>query len=691
MELDEFRTTLINAVRERVENWHDEVEMEAAFVYEAASRLESAEEFQDFIPCAFSGTGTRNRKLKVSGYEIDEADASIRLLISEYDGTISPDTLTLSRAEIIFGHLRSYVEEAVAGRWDNSTADEKDEASGLAETILTRQGSISRYRFYLVSDSLLSERVREIAETEINGIPVEYHIWDISRFFKVSKSLLGAEAVDIDFTQFYPGGIPCLKGSHSDDLDGYLCVIPGNVLAGIYDKYGSRLLEGNVRSFLSARGEINRDIQRTIKDRPEKFFFFNNGISATASAANVIETSEGLRLCNATYLQIVNGGQTTASLLLAKSKGQADLNNVHVQMKLTVVRSGESEVLDEMIMSIAKFSNRQNKVSEADFFANDPFHRKMETRSRRIAAPATGGAQYQSYWFYERARGQYVNETSKMTRAETDKFIREHPKNQVVTKTDLARYENTWLMLPHIVSTGAQKNFKRFAENVKAGRESGQQDLFDSDTYFREAIARAITFRATERLVTSASWYERGYRANIVTYAIAKLADMLLREAPGRMVSLENIWKNQEISPEMRLQLDLVARAVAEIITSPPLANMNVTEWCKKEACWTQVLNHPISLTKAFLGELLSREQARETHEIRAADAALSAVMTVISLKGPYWMTLEKWGKQNNLLYGKELDLVKSASNRMPTWIPTDKQAKYLLDIRDRLMVAGFV
>ena len=158
-------------------------------------------------------------------------------------------------------------------------------------------------------------------------------------------------------------------------------------------------------------------------------------------------------------MQIVNGGQTTASIYNASQdkKMPADLTKVYVQMKLSVISSPEN--MDEIVPRISAFANTQNKIQLADFSANDAFHRRVEELSRTIWAPAQNGLKPVN-WFYERARGQYADMLSReSTTLRRKQFKETHPS---FTKTDLAKYENTWDQLPFYVSEGAQKNFRRF-------------------------------------------------------------------------------------------------------------------------------------------------------------------------------------------------------------------------------------
>jgi len=700
-DLETFRSDFLDAVRMRVPEKYDSEELNFAFVSEVAARLSDAEEFQDFIPCHYSGIGYRGKKIRVDGYEVDDVDDSIRLLITDFNGGNEPETLTKTRAESVFSQLKAFIEESASGKIWSSMQGEAVQISELSGLIEQKHASrddgthaISRYRLYLITDTSLSDRLKDLPTGDIDGIPVEFHIWDIGRLKEVSSSLLGTEELEIDFTEFVKGGLPCLRASQTDDYEGYLCVIPGGALAKLYDRYGSRLLEGNVRAFLNTTVKVNRGIQATIRKEPDRFFIYNNGISATATLADVETTEDGSRLRSARYLQIVNGGQTTASLHVAMRKDKVDLNGISVQMKLSVVRAKNTEMLDDLIQNIAKYSNSQSKVTDADFFSNHPFHRAIERQSRTVKVPASEGAQFNTYWFYERARGQYLNEQSKMSVAQKRAFQREHPRSQLINKTDLAKYENSWLKLPHIVSRHAQKNFLIFAEHVgKAYGADGKK--FDNDVFFKEAIARAILFKFVEKMVSQAkdTWYKGDYRAQIVTYTIAKLADMIEQQAKGRVLNLRTIWAKQGISNALSAQLEAVAKFVTNAITAPPVAQMNVGEWCKKEECWEKVKELKTFLSLDVRSELVSAEEASsqqvDAQSQAAEDSVINAVMEVVRLSEEgCWPRLSDWAKKFSPIFGVESDLVRTACRK--GWIPSDRQAVKLIQVLRRMEQAGF-
>jgi hypothetical protein len=636
------------------------------------------------------GIKDKRLKLRVDGYSYDDADSSMKLLIGDYRGNEEIPTLTQTEAVSQFTRLKSFVSESLTGQL-HPELEESSPAYALAGDIHRHRDSITRFRLFLVTDASLSSRTKDLPEESLSNIPLEFHIWDITRFHRAFESASGRDDLEIDFRSFTQHGIPCLKASQvTEEYDAYLCVIPGAILADLYDRYGSRLLEGNVRSFLGVRGSksVNSGIRTTILTKPAMFFTYNNGIAATVSNAEISRNGEGLFITAVKDLQIVNGGQTTVSLSMTRRKEKAELGEIFVQMKLSIV---PSDYANDVIPKISRCANSQNKVSEADFFSNHPFHIRLETHSRRIWAPAKTGSQHESHWFYERARGQFLNEQLKLTPAERRKFLRQNPRDQLMTKTDLAKYENAWRCIPHIVSLGAQKNFRHFAEYIEALWNKSESDF--NEEYFRNTVAKAIIWRLTERLVTRQPWYQNGYRANIVAYSIARMSQLANEIENGKTLDLRHIWSQQTISQALEMQLSIITEAVFKTIVDPTREVENVTEWCKKELCWKRVENLKIQLIPKLKMELVEKDElkrsAREAKTIQKIDGGIESQSVVVSLGQPYWQKLLIWSKDRNFLSPGELSVIRVAAN-MPRMVPSEKQSKWLLNIRVRSEEEGF-
>ena len=371
--------------------------------------------------------------------------------------------------------------------------------------------------------------------------------------------------------------------------------MPGKLLAQIYGLYGARLLEQNVRTFLQARTKVNQGIIRTIEESPGMFFAFNNGLTATAAEVELSQAANGgLGVSAMRDLQIVNGGQTTASILYAQDRDKAVLDEVFVQMKLSVV---DSERISDVVPLVSRYANTQNRVSEADFFSSHPFHRELERISRMTPAPARAGSLVSTKWFYERARGQYRDRQAYGTASERRRFEAEFPKDQMMQKTDLAKYQITFECEPHVVSKGAQKCFLEFADRMSKTWVKRHLDI--NEEYFRRAVAKAITFRWTDRMIGRSDWYQenRGYKANIVTYTLAWLINHLERERRSTL-DLARIWKLQEVPDELQVALAELAPRIAAVLKNPPASVKNVSEYAKQQACWSEIARTEFPLSE---------------------------------------------------------------------------------------------
>ena len=553
-----------------------------------------------------------------------------------------------------FRRLSNFLERSLDEGFRNNL-EESDPAFGLADLIAARWPSVSRVRLFLISNRVLSSRIDGREAGELQGVPITYSVWDLGRIHRYATSGQEREDFLVSLDEF--GGPLALLPAHMEvaDYESYLAVIPGSQLARIYDRWGARLLEQNVRVFLQARGKVNQGIRNTITNNPEMFFAYNNGIAATAESVETVQSPDGLLLTGMRNFQIVNGGQTTASIHAALRNKEMDLTRVFVQMKLSIVEPTRAM---EIVPKISEYANSQNRVSAADFFSNHPFHVRVEGFSRRLFAPSKDGSFRQSKWFYERARGQYQDARGGLTEAERRRFDLEYPKKQVFTKTDLAKFLNVWREKPHVVSGGAQKNFADFAASI--GREWNSNSDGFNEMFYREAVAKAIVFRSVEQLVTEQPWYQGGYRANVVAYAIAKLAyDMAQRR---ESINFDRIWRAQEISAGLREALVVAAKAARDVIVDSPESMRNVTEWAKQQACWNRVMRLDVEWPQTLGRELLSSTDWEDTKRDAVKDQkvlnGIEAQTMVVQAGGVFWGDVNAWGVAKGLLSPYETDIL---------------------------------
>ena len=666
----------------------------ASFVAEFARYLQEAEYLMDFTASYFEGIGKRNRRLRIDGYAYDEFDKTMSLIIADYESFDDERVLGLTQAKQLLDRLVYFVDDA-----QNSPLHREIEMSrssfDLIGMLREKRLEIRKYQLLIFTTATVSTRITLLDSNDIDGIPSECQIWDIERLFKVCGSDAGRQIIEINFKELLADGIPCMEasGTTTDDFKSYLCIIPGVLLADIYDRFGSCLLEGNVRSFLSTKVAVNKKIRTTIMQKPERFFAYNNGISATAMNVQIDSTPHGQFLISANDFQIINGGQTTASLSSARFKDKADLSKIYVQMKLTVIEKTREEEATGLVQDISRSSNSQNKVSDADFFSTHPFHVRMENCSKRLYAKAVGGSQYETIWFYERARGQYLQNQMRLTTAQKKKFLLQHPKNQLITKTDLAKVRNTWNLLPFIVSKGAQTNFTEFAQKTSEEWNESDDGLLFGDKYYQESVALCILFRYTESMIPSQPWYQQGYRANIVTYTIALLHKLVQIQFPGKDLDLMGIWSRQTVPEPVKQVLVELSELVYEKLTDEKRAVENVTQWCKREGCWESVKGILYSLPSDVENSLIGKEEmrvaAREAKQDQRIVTDAEVMTKIIQIDPDQWRNAFAFAAVKRLVNPDEVTAMRVAT-QIPAKMPTPIQCKKLLIVLDRLYEEGF-
>lgn len=653
-----------------------------AFLEKVGEILDEAGELGSLDLCYHEGKFER-KSIQVDAYNWDSTDEEgvFSLVICDFAVSDEPEAIGGPDIKRLLTRLVDF-SKAARSRDFREGLEETSCVFALSDLLVRVWKKISKIKLILVTNRINKAKNDAIPVGTIGGIPVTSNVWDLSRIERFVSSGQTREDLVIDFAEDFGEPVPVLKASFEGaPLDSFIAVIPGTQLAAIYDKWGARLLEANVRSFLQARNKVNRGIRDTIRDDPSMFFSYNNGLTATAEAVEIAETSDGLLMMSAENFQIVNGGQTTASIHAARKLAPEQLGSVFVQMKLTVVPSGRAE---QIVPLISEYANSQNKVNAADFFANHPFHVRMEEFSRRVLAPAGDGQYRETKWFYERARGQFADERARRSPGERKKFDAEYPRSQFLTKTDLAKFENSYRCLPHVVSLGAQKNFAELAKAI--GGEWGKREGHFDEVWFRRLIAKAIIFRSIEKLVPSQSWYEGGYRANIVTYAFAKLvADAETRK---KLVDLDQVWRLQGVSAALEKACLAAAEAANGIITSPPAGVRNMSEWAKKQGCWAKLEKADVVYDSDLGDALVDPEDARSAQRGERKDKAITsgveAQAEVVQLGGEYWARLLAFGQSIRKLSPREVGILQACS-KIPAIIPSEKQCLIAVDVADRL------
>lgn len=576
-----------------------------AFIGEFIHELIELGDLNDFEFCE----NPKHIGAYIHGFNIDTNEnteaITLNLIVTDYDQRAELENLNYTELSLWFKRLLKFFKESYNHEFSNKL-DPSTEVYRLADYIDVYKDKIEEVNLFFLSEREISKNLnKDLQREEFENINIKYHLWDISRLYKLKTSGLSREALEIDLANQYQQYLECLPAHIGDTaLQSYLVICPGDILADLYNDYGSRLLEQNVRSFLQAKGGVNKGIRNSILKEPEYFFSYNNGITATASDVEILIKDGRVCISKIVDLQIVNGGQTTASLAKAKIKDKADLSKIFVQMKLTKVSHEQSE---KIVPRISQYANTQNKVNLSDLSANHPYHIKIEELSRKMWAPPAKNTLRDSGWFYERSRGQYNEMLSGSNRV----LLKiKYPKNQLFTKTDLAKYMMVWDHTePKWVNMGAQKNFNKFSEYIIKNWKSMEVQGEINEYYFKKIVSRAIIFKETEKLVTSQPWYTNGYRANIVIYTLAYLSYYLKNK--NKILDYLKLWKEQSLTSVFQEVLVELTREINIILISPnPVRTTNnISEWAKKDACWGTILAETKKLNNCikdeFINELL--------------------------------------------------------------------------------------
>jgi len=603
------------------------------------------------------------------GYLIDEDDQRVDLITVIYRG--ATDAPQLTKAEVAQHQVQ-------AVRFFDLSIANKLPVAGLRPSqnaMVSRLQAVARHitdvRVFILTDGVIADAASEGPSKDT--CTFKYEVWDLRRVYRCMLAGLPYESIRIELEGRTKEPIECLRMPCSDaDYEAYLCMLPGTLLNELYNEFGSRLLELNVRSFLQVTGAVNRAIRTTINSEPHRFLAYNNGISATAEAIEVQNTSGGLALKALCGLQIVNGGQTMASLHRAAKIDRAQLSQVYVQAKITVI---PPSLIDDLVPKISRYANSQNKVSEADFSSNDPFHVELQRLSEVTWVPGE-----RSRWFYERARGQYQVARARegATPAQKREFEKKVPPANKITKTDLAKYTNSWDQLPHVVGRGAQKNFVDFMDRLRVRY---GKDWKPDQAYYRQSVAKAMLFKLCEKIARDIEF--PAYRANAVTYTIAYLSHRVVGN-----LNFEQIWQQQAVSEAVSAALrDWMPKIYEEIVTSA--GTRNVTEWCKKEACWDMVRSLDLAVPDSLRSELSDIQPvpnvgAAASQQISFEDR--ERIARIMKVPAGQWLDIHGWGSRTGSLKGWQCGIALTLSGYASgNWekIPSAKQAKHALDIID--------
>ena len=628
------------------------------FTRYAIDLLKANGEVDNVIVAYDEETNPGRKSHKVNAFSISDDYTSVSLFVTIYKAQKTIQSLSEKEVSDAIKLVSNFYIKAAQEDYVNRLTDSA-EIVGCAQVLGKDdefKDNAQQIKIYILTNGIFSGKLK--TDKGLGGLQLTCKMIDLDRLCEMSEEQ--SQPIFVDFESLgYK--VPCITGAEDNDLyQAYIAIVPGACLADLYETYKVRLMENNVRQFLQFTGKINKGIKETIEKEPEMFLAYNNGIAATASDIELDRTGKFIKSVKG--LQIVNGGQTTASLYHVKDTNKdVDLSRILVQVKFSIVRNEER--YDEIVANISRCANTQNKVSESDFSANREELIRLETWSRSVMTEPSSTRPTSTFWYFERAKGQYKNFRLKegFTKQAESQFDMKYPKEQVFTKYDLAKYENCYgethflvkingidcddYIGPHTVCMGNEKNYAVFLKH-------NMPKLSEIDNiYFEDLIAKAILFKeADKRYGTKQHGEPIGeIKKSVVPYAIA-----LLYHITEGQIDLYKIWMRQEVSTELSNFLYELMKQINKFILSYE-GVARYEELAKKKSLWEDVKSHTWSYNlKDIKRDLIDPnnppKRVSKSKEEQERILAEECRIMISNVPIEIWERIALWGKESECL-----------------------------------------
>jgi len=570
-----------DSIMDEVGSLGSEVNLSSALLKVFEPILVEQGDTQEIHLVSHEDTTGRNR-CKFDGFclndSVDRVDLFISFLVEE------------ENAQIGWSEIEKVAQKAARTLRYASNGDFErfeGEAQDTVVTISKEMGLRKTGRIFVITNGIIRNPDTFIENESIEGFKLSIEAYDLVRFDRLNSSTSSLDDIYIDFESIFGKGLPCVEEKNPNkDYSSFLAILPGDLVFDLFEKFGPKLYEYNVRSFLQARGKVNKGIRDTLINEPDKFLAYNNGIVATASEIEIETEYSHPIIKSVRGLQIVNGAQSTASIHRAKKVDGADLSNVSLSAKFTLLKG---ELNENFVSNVSLYANSQNNIQIADLSANNPILIGIERLSEITWCPGE-----QSKWFFDRARGSYqmAQFQAGTTKSKREKFKEECPPNQVIKKTDISKVFNCWDLKPHYVAAGAQKNFSNFMADLK---DAGYKDWEPDKEYYVKLVALIIIYKAIEKEIRAQKF--PAYRSTIANYLLAFLS--LKAETS---LDFDYIWQNQSISEAFQREIRRLAPIIDKSIRKAAGA-LNVTEYAKKEACWNEIQSTDYAMPSGSIPE----------------------------------------------------------------------------------------
>ncbi|MGV3705092.1 MAG: AIPR family protein [Arcticibacter sp.] len=604
MEISEFLTYRNDLFDEAKDE--DGYITESGFINICLPSLSDAKliESDDYTDCYFF---LKQENVKINGYKINESEERLQVFVVNEESlrlNASTEDLLISHRNYYdsqFSKATRFISKSIKKHLDDELQDSSTVKSlinfisssslGLAQidvieiflisatATVEKRGSEPQPKLLEFEDESITVTVTNADRTgRKKEISVFKRLIDLNFLYNVLISQGNREVLEIDFERLFGQGIQAIKAADEQHFESYLCVLPANILSDLYRRYSTRMLEKNVRSFLQFKG-VNQGIKETIRKNPEYFIAYNNGLTITAVGAKTVNVGEVTKINSLTDFQIVNGGQTTATIYFSQKEG-LDISSIRVMAKINIARNAEEEKLNELISNISKFSNAQSKVSNADLRSRNEQLIKLKSLSESILTPSG------KKWYFERFKGEFNTLIRKNPKAKT-RINNEYPKERRYTKEELAKYYMSWDEHPYMVKKGGDKIFRSFIEKISGSEKAGKGPVIDRD-FYEELIAKIILFKSLEHIYGAGKNAIGQLRSAVVPYTLSILFTHTTGAKGSDDFDLIKVWNREGIEQDLKDVLTSLMELMNELIKKYSSSD-DYGEFSKRKELWEQV------------------------------------------------------------------------------------------------------
>ena len=556
---------------------------------------------EDFTETYFSAD-FENQTLKINGYLINDSGERLQIFIlNEESISVNCSNLEINLKEYydnIFKQATTFVNKSIKGHLSkiqdvgaiNALIHQMSSSIGADQfdvieiflisatvTVETRGQKIQPKKIDFKDETLKIKFSKERKQIE-KEILIVKRLIDMNYLYNIMISQSNSETLIVDFEERFGYKMEAIRAANEEHFESYLCVFPATTLAQLYLKESSRLLEKNVRSFLQFRG-ANLGMKKTIDKSPEKFIAFNNGLTITASNIITEQIENKIYIKSLTDFQIVNGGQTTASIYFSHKEG-LDISKVKIMAKINVAKNVSEDELNDLITDISKYSNSQTKVTNVDLDSRNLQLSKIKSLSDSIVTPSG------RKWFFEKSKGEFITKLRIAGEKNKTHIEKQYPKEFRFTKEQLGKYYCSWGNEPFKVKKGGEAIFRKFIEEI-----SSTEKKIRIDRYFYEnLISKIILFKSLEEIHGVRNEAIGQLRSAVVPYTIS----VIYSHTDGNKkninaFNLMKLWTTEglddDLSDYLRILMTLINRLIKKYAKSDDLG-----EYSKKKELWDDIL-----------------------------------------------------------------------------------------------------